>query len=170
MSKAQLKKQLNSLEKSQIIEMVIELYDARKEAKEYLEFYLNPDEDKKLEEFKKIIQKEFYPSRGEPKTRFSVCRKAVTDFMNMKPAPEKVADLMLFYSEQACQFSYDYGDMWEAFYTATENHFERAMKFLSENGLMEANKLRVKHILKSTEVCGWGFPDSMYGIYEEYNM
>lgn len=89
MSKAQLKKQLNSLEKSQIIEMVMELYDARKEAKEYLEFYLNPDEDKKLEEFKKIIQKEFYPSRGEPKTRFSVCRKAVTDFMNMKPAPER---------------------------------------------------------------------------------
>ncbi len=32
MSKAQLKKYLNTLEKSQIIEMVMELYDARKEA------------------------------------------------------------------------------------------------------------------------------------------
>ena len=67
MSKAQLKKQLNSLEKSQIIEMVIELYDARKEAKEYLEFYLNPDEDKKLEEFKKIIQKSSTLPVGSPK-------------------------------------------------------------------------------------------------------
>lgn len=40
MSKAQLKKQLKTLEKDEIIEMVMELYDARKEAKEYLEFYL----------------------------------------------------------------------------------------------------------------------------------
>ena len=118
MSKAQLKKQLKTLEKDEIIEMVIELYDARKEAKEYLEFYLNPNESSKLDEYKKIIENEFYPSCGNPKTRFSVCRKAVNDFMKLKPAPELVADLMLFYCEQACQFSYEYGDMWDAFYTA----------------------------------------------------
>ena len=35
MSKAQLKKHLNTLDKSQIIEMVMELYDARKEAQYY---------------------------------------------------------------------------------------------------------------------------------------
>ena len=34
--------------------MVMELYDARKEAKEYLDYYVNPDENKKLEKFKKI--------------------------------------------------------------------------------------------------------------------
>ena len=53
MSKAQLKKQLKTLEKDEIIEMVMELYDARKEAKEYLEFYLNPNEKSKLDEYKK---------------------------------------------------------------------------------------------------------------------
>lgn len=55
MSKAQLKKQLSALTKEQIIEVILELYDARKEAKEYLEFYLNPNEDQKLEEYKKIF-------------------------------------------------------------------------------------------------------------------
>ena len=34
--------------------MVMELYDARKEAKEYLDYYVNPDENKELEKFKKI--------------------------------------------------------------------------------------------------------------------
>ena len=168
MSKAQLKKHLASLDKSQIIEVVMELYEARKEAKDYLEFYLNPNEDAKLESFKKIIGNEFYPSRGEPKTRFSVCRKAVTDFLKLKPSPDKVADLMLFYSEQACQFSYDYGDMWEAFYSAAENHFGRTMKFLAQNHLVEANKRRIQSILKLTEVCGWGFRDTLYDIYAEY--
>lgn len=62
--------------KAEIIEMVLELYSARKEAKEYLEFYACPDEKGKLEEYKSIIREEFYPKRRrEPQTRFSVCRR-----------------------------------------------------------------------------------------------
>lgn len=45
MSRTQLKKHLTALTKEQIIEVMLELYDARKEAKEYLEFYLNPNDD-----------------------------------------------------------------------------------------------------------------------------
>ena len=48
MSKATVRKKLNSMPKEEIIGMVLEMYDARKEAKEYLEFYVNPDEDGKL--------------------------------------------------------------------------------------------------------------------------
>lgn len=40
MSKAKLKRHLLSLTKEQITDIVLELYDARKEAKDYLEFYL----------------------------------------------------------------------------------------------------------------------------------
>lgn len=40
MSKATIKKLLRSMSKEQIIEMVIEMYDARKEAKDYLEYFL----------------------------------------------------------------------------------------------------------------------------------
>ena len=50
MTKAQLKKHLQKLPKEQVIEVILELYDARKEAKEYLDFYTNPNEDAKLEE------------------------------------------------------------------------------------------------------------------------
>ena len=126
MSKATVKKMLMSMPKEEIIGMVLEMYGARKEAKEYLEFYANPDEDGKLEEYKKIITEEFYPSRGrqEPKTRFSVCRKAVSDYKKLKHSPDKLADLMLCYVENACQFTYDYGDMWEQYYTSVENNFE----------------------------------------------
>ncbi len=48
MSKATVRKKLNSMPKEEIIGMVLEMYDARKEAKEYLESYVNPDEDGKL--------------------------------------------------------------------------------------------------------------------------
>ena len=48
MSKAKLKKYLQTLSKEQVIEVMLELYDARKEAKEYLEFYLTPDSNAEL--------------------------------------------------------------------------------------------------------------------------
>ena len=113
MSKATIKKMLKAMPKEEIIGMVLEMYDARKEAKEYLEFFANPDEDGKLEEYKKIIIEEFYPAKitKEPQTRFSVCRKAVSDYKKLKPSADKLADLMLCYVENACQFTYDYGDI-----------------------------------------------------------
>mgnify|MGYP001115079695 CR=1 FL=1 len=92
-----------SMDKSEIIKMVLELYSARKEAKEYLDFYAEPNEGQKLEEYKHIIREEFYPSRNrEPKTRFSVCRKALSDFKKLKPSEDSVAELMVFYMENAC--------------------------------------------------------------------
>ena len=56
MSKATIKKLLRSMSKEEIIEMVIEMYDARKEAKDYMEYYASPDENSKLEEYKDITQ------------------------------------------------------------------------------------------------------------------
>ena len=128
--------------KEEIIDMVLEMYNARKEAKEYLEFFASPDEDGKLEEYKKIITEEFYPSKGrqEPKTRFAVCRKAVSDYKKFKPSADKLADLMLCYVENACQFTYDYGDMWEQYYTSVENNFDKTMAFIAKNNMLEQFK------------------------------
>ena len=53
MPKAKLKKHLLSLTKEQITDIVLELYDARKEAKDYLEFYLAPDCNAELVDFPK---------------------------------------------------------------------------------------------------------------------
>ena len=64
------------MSKEQIIEMVIEMYDARKEAKDYLEYYASPDENSKLEEYKDIIREEFYPEgRREPRHVFRYAEK-----------------------------------------------------------------------------------------------
>ena len=73
MSKAEVKKYIKSLEHGSLEELVMDLYSARKETKEYLEYVIKPNDKGKLEEYREIITKEFFPSRGEPKMRFSVC-------------------------------------------------------------------------------------------------
>ena len=71
MSKAKLKKHLLSLTKEQITDIVLELYDARKEAKDYLEFYLAQDCNAELEKSKKAFRKAVICQMSKSHFRFS---------------------------------------------------------------------------------------------------
>ena len=73
MSKTSLKKLLSELDRDQLAEMIVELYEARKEAREYLEYFVSPDENAMLEKYKSVIQKEFFPAKSRPRARTSVC-------------------------------------------------------------------------------------------------
>ena len=64
MSKAEVKKYIKSLDKSSLEELVLDLYSARKEAKDYLEYVIKPNDKGKLEEYREIIAKDFFPSCG----------------------------------------------------------------------------------------------------------
>jgi hypothetical protein len=169
MSQTALKKELQKLTKEQLIEQVLDLYKKNKSVKEFYEFYLNPVSEKDLfEKYKNIVVNEFYPIRGQcynAKTRFSVCKKAIADFRALSPSPELLADLMLTLAENACQFTFEYGDMWEAFYTSAENNFEAALKFMSKNGLLDDFKLRAEQCVEWASPCGWGFCYSIPDIF-----
>ena len=182
MSKAKLKKHLQSLPKERVIEIMLELYDARKEAKEYLElydarkeakeyleFYLAPDSNAELEKCKKAIRQEFFPTRGfSEKPSFAKCRKVISDFQKLKPEPTCVADLMLFYIEQGCEYTVTFGDMWEQYYTTLENNFAKAMKFIFMHGLLASHYERIEKLLANASNCGWGFYDTLSDIYHQY--
>ena len=166
MSKSTIKKLLKSMTKDEIITMVLELYSARKEAKDYLEFYAEPDEQGKLEEYKDIIREEFYPKRNrEPQMRFSVCRKAVSDFKKLKPPADAIAELMVSYMEWAIQATYDYGDLWEQYYDSVEGNFSKTIDFIVENDLWKKYDDRLQQCVKLSSHSGYGFGDTIDDIY-----
>jgi hypothetical protein len=170
MSKTLIKKHLQSLSKEQIIEKVLELYDSYKPVKEYFTFYLNPDEKGMFEKYKALIVNEFYPKTKSfnPKTRFSVAKKAIADFSKLKPSPELIGDLMVTFVENACQFTFDYGDMWEQYYDSTVTNFNQTLKFLHKNNLLGNFKLRMEKCVKYAKPCGYGFADEIRDLFYEY--
>ncbi len=170
MSKTDLKKHLQSFTKEQIIEQILQLYDTCKPAKEYFEYSLNPDEKGQFEKYKAIITNEFYPKGKyvDPKTRFSVAKKAIADFRGLNPSPELLADLMVTLPELACKFTFEFGDMWEQYYTSTTTNYELALKFLKKNRLLELFRLRCQDCVKYAEPCGYGFADEISSLFDEY--
>ncbi|GAB1415954.1 hypothetical protein MASR2M117_13600 [Paludibacter sp.] len=170
MSKPALKKELQKLSKEQLVEQILDLYDKNKAVKEFYNFYLNPRREQDLaEKYKKIIQKEFgviNPERAGLK--YSVAKRAISDFKGLSPSPEALADVMLTLPEAACEFTYDYGDMTESFYNGVVNNYIAALQYISTNGLLEKFKLRAKQCVRWASPCGYGFADEIDSVYSEY--
>ncbi len=103
MSKTQLKKELQHMERDQLQELIMELYEARKEAKEYLDFFVDPDIEKMTEKYRATLRKEIgRVSRGRALPRMTRVRKAVKNFSSFNPGAEYVAEMMTFAIEQLC--------------------------------------------------------------------
>jgi hypothetical protein len=117
-----------------------------------------------------VIINEFYPEadRFDPSLRFSVAKKAISDFRSLNPSPELLGDLMLTLPEMACKFTYEYGDMWEQYYTSATTNFELALKFLQKYNLLVQFQLRCKDCVKYAEPCGYGFADEISDLFSEY--
>lgn len=96
MSKAQLRKELNLLTKEQLIDLTLDAYSARREVKEYFDFFLNPDAKKLQEKHLKVIEREIYRTKYQRmKCRVSVLKNALKDFASFDPGAEWVVGTMV---------------------------------------------------------------------------
>lgn len=95
MSKKKLQKEIAALERHQLEQMVIDAYEARKEIKEYFDFFLNPDTAKLTEKYKAAVTKELLRSkRGYSKARISVIRNMIRHFSGFHPGFDRELELL----------------------------------------------------------------------------
>jgi hypothetical protein len=96
MSKAALKKELKDFTPEQLTEVILNVYDSSKEAKAYLEFFLNPDPEAFLKEKYDAIFKEIKRTRRGTisKCRISVIRNAIRQGTAYGLSPEYISRLM----------------------------------------------------------------------------
>lgn len=87
-------------------EVILELYDARPEAKEYLEYWVDPDIEKEMEKYQKKIHKIFFISDEKPRKSpdFAEANKLVKYFATLCFEQEKLIELRLYYSEQYAEW------------------------------------------------------------------
>jgi len=148
MSKRDLKKYLGELDKEQLQEQLIELYEKFTAVKEYYDFVFNPKEEKRLQEAKLKISNEYFPigKTRKAKMRRSTAQKIIKHFITLGVDPFVTADVMLYTIEIAQTFSAENPIKQEAFYKSTHNSFDQAVQFLIANGILSEFKSRIKAI------------------------
>ena len=155
MSKRDLKKYLGELDKEQLQEQLIELYDKFSVVKEFYDFVFNPKEDKLLQEAKLKISHEYFPvsssgKRRKPKMRRSVAQKIIKHFITLGVDPFVIADVMLYTIEIAQAFSSENIIRQETFYKSMSNSFEQAVQFSIANGILSEFNSRIRAISEET--------------------
>lgn len=160
MSKRDLKKYLSDLNKEQLEEQIIALYDKFIPVKTYYDFVFNPKEDTILKEAKLKISNEYFPikktgRRSKPKMRRSIAQKIIKHFIVLGVDPFVIADVMLYNIEIAQTYSSENGIKQELFYKSMFNSFELAVQFVVSNGIYYEFKTRILNIQDETKNQAW---------------
>lgn len=160
MSKRDLKKYLSELNKEQLEEQIISLYEKFVSVKTYYDFVFNPKEDAILKEAKLKISHEYFPikktgRRSRPKMRRSVAQKIIKHFIVLGVDPFVIADVMLYNIEIAQTYSSENLIKQELFYKSMFNSFEQVTQFLLSNGIYSEFKSRILNILEETSLQKW---------------
>jgi hypothetical protein len=169
MTKVQLRKYLNELDKKDIIKIILDTYSKNKDAKEYLDHLVNPNTEKSFLKAKNIISKEFHSETSSvPKARLSVVNKAIKDFLRLTPEPEFEARILIFLVEQKMDYADEYGVMDDPFYDGILTNFIKALEFMEIHDLLEKFKIDAEKCLKESMTFSIYFMDYMKDIFNEF--
>jgi len=163
---------IRKLNRDELIRLIRELANLRRENRAYLEAkFAGPEEmSSSLDHYKGIIKKEFFPDRGDPKMRLSAAKKALGDYRKATNDVEGIVELMVFYVETGVKFTNAYGDINEQFYASMEGAYKDAVDMLNleeDPELTAKFRPRLNAIVEDTDGIGWGFHDSLKFFYHE---
>ena len=170
MSKRDLKKYLAELDKNQLEEQFIELYDKFKDVKVYYDFVFNPNERNLVRDAKLKISNEYFPIRGKkPKMRRSVAQKFIKHFITLGVDSYIITDVMLYAIEIAQALSSEKQINNEAFYKSMLNSFQQVISFIIEKGILEDFKSRVVAVKEETIKQNWMNKFEFEAIVERFD-
>jgi hypothetical protein len=170
MSKRNLKKYVSELNKEQLEEQILELYDKFKEVKVYYDFVFNPKETNLVKEAKIKITNEYYPVRGKkPKMRRSTAQKFIKHFILLGVDCFLIADIMLYNIEIAQTLSSEKEIKQEVFYKSMLNSFQQVISFIMEKGIIDDFISRVVAVQEETNIQDWFNKQEFNNIIERFN-
>ena len=112
----ELKRQLNAMDKAELISILCKLYKANKQCQAILDVEVcgASAEAPLIESCRKKIHAAFFGRQLSLKN----ARTVINDFRKASQNKESIADLMLYYVECGVEFTNLYGDIDERFYSS----------------------------------------------------
>ena len=148
MSKSKLKKELAGMTHEQMSDLMVQVYEASKEAKAWLDFYLDPDIEALSEKYRKHIHLKCYGRSGRarrPKMRD--CNQLIKTFSNIVQDPTPVSDLMLYFMEEITRVASQKGRQSESYIRTLTGQFRKTLEYLKSTGLLEYSMARLRKII-----------------------
>jgi|GEM_PF-1379702 len=160
--KREVRKLLSTLSREALVDEVMRMYDDFAPVREYLSMRVSPDDTAVREKYKRIIDREFSSSLMR-NPRLSVARKAVLDYRKVAASAEGIADVMLYYVEQAVELALDVGTD-EAMVLSILRMYRDAVDHVVKNELQDRFRERSRRVV-DREI-GYGVSDAMKDFHD----
>lgn len=155
MSRTTLKKALATLTPEQMTEMILDLYAARPEAKEYLDFWVSGDIDSKMTKAKNAIAKETARvQRGRPRPRMTRIKRFIKDIISLNADAEAIGEIMVYSIERMCAVG---SDKWvkESTQNSVAKLMHDTMTYLHKNGIYSIFIARLQTAVENMSGRDW---------------
>ncbi|MGF9715215.1 DUF6155 family protein, partial [Paenibacillus naphthalenovorans] len=161
--------QLNS---DQLIDLVKACHGASKDMEKFLAVRLLGDEavESLFQEYRKKIEKEFFPERGFGKLRLQEAKHAISEFERLTGNARYALELKLVYVENGVDFTLSYGDIDERFYYSMVSMYADIIDQVNEDEtaeLFDEFEERLEAVVSKTEGIGWGFHDNLANLHAQ---
>lgn len=147
MSRAKLKKELMGMSHEQMVQIVLEAYDARKETRDYFEFFLDPNVEKALEAARQKLEKEFKLKRGYLKFSITKLRAIIKQFESLGVGPSDTLTLMA----DVVRSLTVYGSRFrisDGYYPVIQRYIVQTLKYANDNGELDKALTAVNELLE----------------------
>ena len=167
---ANVKAKLAAFDRGALLDLIHHLYAAHRDNQAFLHARFGLGEDV-LEPYKKTIDRWLWPDvfRNQD-TSVSQAKRAIADYRKAVGDPAGLAELMVFYCEQAAGFCRDIGYQEEGYFDALVRMFEQAIR--STNTLSATGRdgliARLDRVREISHAFGYGVGDDMDFLLAKY--
>ena len=163
-----IKAKLRDFDRPRLLRLVQDLYSASKDNQNFLHtrFGLGCDV---LKPYKTIIQRWLWPDVYENQEySVSMAKKPITDYKKASGMPEGLAELTVYYCEQAIGFSNAVGVDDEGYYGASVRMFKQALETVMALPETERGPFldRLQDVWASNQSIGWGVEDAFNDLWQ----
>jgi hypothetical protein len=158
-----IKAKLADFDRAGLLTLVQDLYAASKDNQAFLHTRLHLGEDA-LKPYKATIYRWLWPDAFKNQdTSVAKAKKAIADYKKALGTPAGLAELMVFYCEQASGFASDVGLPDDSFGEALVRMFEQALKIIASlpEDQREAMLVRLDSVCDAGHDIGYGVGDDM---------
>jgi hypothetical protein len=158
-----IRRSLNEQSKPSLLALVKDLYDASPSTRDFLHARMQAEagDGMAVERYRRTIIEQFFPSRGFGKLKLAEVRKAIRDYRRATGNLAGTIDLMLTYVESGTQFTREFGDINEAYYSSLESVLHEMTQLLRKDNpaLYPQFRQRIQRLNTHADHIGWGYGD-----------
>ena len=165
------KAKLASFDRTGLLGLVQDLYAAHQDNRTFLHARFGLGDDV-LKPYKQTIDRWLWPDAFRKQdTSVAKAKQAISNYKKAVGEPAGLAELMVFYCEQAAGFASDVGYQDETYFDALMRTFEQAVATANTlpTDTCDALIARLDRVRSMSHKCGYGVGDDMDSILAKYS-